>query len=121
MKRIVIVLLLSLLGPGLGQMYNKEFRKGFMLLFISSALFILRLYWLVGKIAPLLPDPKKTTITPEMVQSAAMAVIGQDKHILNLISFTFLGIWAYAITQAIFKAKEISEAENPQDPAKQPD
>ncbi len=114
MKRIVIVVLLSLIGPGLGQLYNKEYKKGALLIFLSAALFILPLLWLMAKVAPRLPDPKQTAITQEIVQEAAMKVVGEDKHTLNLISFAFLGFWAYAITQAYFKAKEINAAENPE-------
>ncbi len=75
----------------------------------------------MAKVAPQLPDPKQTPITQAIVQEAAMNVIGQDKHTLNLISFAFLGLWAYAITQAYFKAKELSAAEHPSDETEAPD
>lgn len=114
MKRIVTAILLSLLGPGLGQIYNKEYKKGILLLLVSTAFFLLPLFWLVSKVTPQLPDPKQQTITQEMVQAAAMKVIGDDRHVLNLISFAFLGIWAYAITQAYFKAKELNGPEEPE-------
>ncbi len=110
MQRIIIVVLLSLFGPGLGQFYNREYKKGTLILFLSFALFFVPLLWLIAKVAPQLPDPNKQLITPEMVRNTVMQTIGQDKHFLNIISFVFLGVWAYAITQAYFKAKEINES-----------
>lgn len=71
--------------------------------------------WLMIALGPMLPDPKTEVIHPEKVQALAKEVIGKDRHILNLISFTFLGIWAYAITQAYFKSKELSSKEKKED------
>ena len=112
MKRIVTVILLSLIGPGLGQMYNRDYKKGIALIVLSTALFLLPTIWLLRKIAPFLPDPKKEPIDMEKIQLIVLHVIGNDRHILNLITFIFLGLWAYAITQAYFKAKEINEKES---------
>ncbi|OGR79406.1 MAG: hypothetical protein A3I11_03290 [Elusimicrobia bacterium RIFCSPLOWO2_02_FULL_39_32] len=109
MKRIVISILLSFLGPGLGQIYNKEYKKGTILLVIASSLFLLPMIWLVIALGPMLPDPRTEVIHPDKIQALAKEVIGKDRHLLNLISFTFLGIWAYAITQAYFKSKELNE------------
>ncbi len=106
MKRIIIAILLSFIGPGLGQIYNKERKKGILLLLASSILFFLPLLWILTQIQSALPNMKTGTVPPEMVQSVAMEIITRDKHLFNLISFTFLGVWAYAITQAYFKAKE---------------
>lgn len=112
MKRIVIAVLLSFLGPGLGQIYNRDYKKGIVLLIFSSSLFLFPLFWLIFNVVPTLPDPKKEVITQEIVQSAALNVIGKDRHILNLISFLFIAVWAYSITQAYFKAKEIIQQQS---------
>lgn len=112
MKRIVVSVLLSFLGPGLGQIYNKDYKKGTVLLALSFALFILPTIWLIKKVAPFLPDPSKGPVSQEMIQNIILQAIGNDRHILNLVSFLFLGVWAYAISQAYFKAKEINEKES---------
>lgn len=113
MKRVITAVLLSFIGPGLGQIYNRDFRKGILLLFLSGALFLGPLLWLIAAVAPRLPDPAQQTITQEMVQAAAAEAIGPAKHFLNILSMAFLGVWAFSITQAYFRAKEISEAEAP--------
>ncbi len=113
MKRTTIAILLSLLGPGLGQIYNKDYKKGIILIALSAALFLLPLIWIVTKVGPRLPNPKDGAITQEMVQPLILEAVGEGKHILNIISFTFIGVWAYAITQSYFKSKELNEKDHP--------
>lgn len=113
--RMVIAILLSLLGPGLGQIYNREYRKGILLLVFTSLLFLLPFFWLIKKIAPFLPDTTNVTVQPEMFQSIAEQVIKKDPYSFKLIVVPFLlffGLWAYAIVQSFFKAQEISEKES---------
>ena len=113
MARIAAAVILSFLCPGLGQYYNRDYRKGSVILVLTSLLVLLPSIWIVRKVAPLVPDIKKEAAGQEMIQAAAVQVIAENRHLLNFISFVFLGIWAYAITQAYFKAKEISESEKP--------
>ena len=113
MARTVTAVILSFLCPGLGQYYNRDYRKGSVILVLTTLLVLLPSIWIVRKVAPLVPDPKKGTISQETIQSAAVQVILENRHLLNVISLVFLGIWAYAITQAYFKAREISEKEKP--------
>ncbi len=75
---------------------------------LSSTLFFLPLVWILTHIRSQIPNLKSGVVPPELVQSVAMEIIMRDKHLFNLISFTFLGVWAYAITQAYFKAKEMT-------------
>ncbi len=110
MKRIITAVILSLLGPGLGQIYNKDYKKGAALLAVSTLLIFLPAIWLAREVARLMPQPPDA-IQPEMLREITKTIATQNAHVLNIISFTFLGIWAYAITQAYFKAKEISESE----------
>ena len=109
MKGIVIAVMLSFVGPGLGQIYNKDYRKGAVLLALSTILFFVPMIWLVLKLAPMLPGPEQPPVSQEQVKTVALQVIQSDRHLLNLVSFAFLGLWAYAITQAYFKAREIHE------------
>ena len=111
MRRIVISVLLSFFCPGLGQYYNHDYKKGHIIIALTAVLFLLPSIWIVRRVAPHLTDPQKEMLTPEKVQSIALEVIGQNRHLLNLISFTFLGVWAYAITQSYFKAKDLAEKE----------
>ena len=113
MARVIMAVVLSFLCPGLGQYYNRDYRKGSWILVVTSLLVLLPSVWMVKKIVPLMPDLKKETASQEMFQSAALKAISENRHLLNFISFAFLGVWAYAITQAYFKAKEISDKETP--------
>ncbi len=115
MTRIVIAVLLSFFFPGCGQYYNRDFKKGNIILVLTTLLFVLPSIWIVREIAPRLPNPTIEVVSPEKVQEIALDVVGRHRHVLNLISFSFLGIWAYAITQAYFKAKEQSEQEKEKD------
>lgn len=110
MKRIIFAVLLSLI-PGLGQVYNGERKRGALLFFISGMFLFAPVLWLILRISPNLPNPKEQPLTPQMIQLEAEKIIRENSHILNLMSFAFLGVWAYAITQAYFKAKELSDQE----------
>ena len=119
MRKIVIAVLLSLFGPGLGQLYNKEFKKGIWLLVISTVLFVLPLAYLTVKIGPMVPD-NPAAINPEKIQAVMMDTISKNRDLFNVVSFLFLGVWAYSISQAYFKAKEEYDNEpkddEPEDP-----
>ena len=116
MTRIVTVVVLSFLCPGMGQYYNKDYKKGSLILVLTTLMVLLPAVWIVRATAPLLPDAaSQGEISPEMIQSAATKVISENRHTLNLISFVFLGLWAYAITEAYFKAKELMEKEEPKE------
>lgn len=111
MKRIVIAVVLSLIGPGLGQLYNRDFKKGILLLVLSVIVLLAPVFWLIAKVTPLLPDPRQQIVTQEMVQSTIITVVQGKTHFLNLVTFIFLGLWAYSITEAYFKARAKEKAE----------
>lgn len=109
----LIAVLLSFLGPGLGQIYNRDYKKGAALLALSSLLVIGPSVWMIRKISPHLPDPQSGNLTPETVQRIASEVVGENKHVFSYITFIFLGLWAYAITEAYFRARELHDKEFP--------
>jgi hypothetical protein len=111
MKRIVIAVLLSFIGPGLGQLYNREFKKGIILIIVTAFILLAPMVWIVIKTVPMLPDPQKQVVTQQMVEFQVIETIKNSKHFLNVITFVFLGVWAYSITQAYFKVKERLKAE----------
>jgi Na+/melibiose symporter-like transporter len=112
LNRIIAAVLLSFLCPGLGQYYNRQRRKGSVIVVLTTLMILLPSIWIVRNVRSMLPDPKEG-ISPEAVQFIAARIVTENKHLLNLVSFSFLGVWAYAITQAYFKAKEISEIDKP--------
>jgi len=118
MKRIVIAVMLSILGPGLGQLYNKDARKGILLLIVSALLFFSPLFLVFSKIGTKISSSEP--LNPEKVQAAAMEIVQSNNYTFNMLSFAFLGVWAYAITQAYFRAKEISDSEKPDEEGTEP-
>lgn len=111
MKKIVVAVLLSFVGPGLGQIYNRDYKKGTIILAATLLIFLIYLALLYVKVVPLLPDPRTQIITPELVKNAVLSIKEKDRHLLSLAFFAFLGLWAYAISESYFKAKEIHEKE----------
>jgi len=107
--RTAVAVLLSFLCPGLGQLYNRESRKGWLIILSSTFLFLAPAVFLVWKVTPLLPDPAKGPFTQEMVRGAVLQALGSQRHLLSWASFLFLGIWAYSITQAYFRARELAD------------
>ena len=55
------VILTLILGPGMGQIYNKEYKKGAYLIVISLIVLLSAVYWLKNILIPYLP----TDITTE--------------------------------------------------------
>ena len=104
MKKAIIASVLSFLGPGLGQIYNREHKKGWVLVGAAAVLFLLPSIWIMRSVGPV-PDGTDRLEIQTAVQQAAL----QHKHMLNVVTFVFLGLWAYSITQAYFKARELAE------------
>lgn len=113
MKKALIASVLSFLGPGLGQIYNREHKKGWALIGAAAVLFFMPSLWIMRSVGPVAQSANRLEIQTA-VQEAAL----QHKHALNIITFVFLGLWAYSITQAYFKGRELSAAEprTPEEP-----
>jgi len=58
---LIPVLLALLLGPGLGQLYNKEFKKGFVMIALSVDCSWLSRFWLARAVLVYLPSDINTT------------------------------------------------------------
>jgi hypothetical protein len=112
MKRIIIAILLSFFMPGFGQIYNKENKRGLILILASFLVFLFPMILILMQAVPKLPDPRLGPPSQDVVQSVIMEIIKGNAHFLNIASFVFLGIWAYSITQAYFKAKELKKITN---------
>ena len=106
MKKAIIASLLSFLGPGLGQIYNREHKKGWIFIGLSAILLFLPLFWIMRSVGPLIQSTD-----PLEIQAAVARAALEHKHTLNILTFVFLGLWAYSITQAYFKGRELSALE----------
>ena len=94
------VLLAVLLGPGVGQLYNKEFKKGFILIGVSIGLLIAFSYWLSQAAMIYLPSDINT-VDRAMLRSIIQTHIVAD-HPGTFYTYELLlgGLWIYGIVDA---------------------
>ncbi|MDD3580007.1 MAG: hypothetical protein PHW74_03175 [Desulfobacca sp.] len=99
MKRSLVALLLSaLIFPGLGQLYNRDLKKGLCLILLATAgvtvIFLGGLILLNYEYAAIYPTPLTRAVFQEMVMR-----ILQHPLILGALSL-FLGVWVYSVLDA---------------------
>ena len=107
MITVLIPVLLSLmLGPGLGQLYNREHKKGWWLIGVSFIVFLAFSVWLSRAAFPYLPKD----LDPQSINRAVLRDIIQT-HIVEEHTFTFytyevlLGLlWVYGVVDAYLGA-----------------
>ncbi|MFP3868231.1 MAG: hypothetical protein ACLFUU_08730 [Desulfobacteraceae bacterium] len=99
MKRSLIAVLLSgLIFPGLGQLYNRDLKKGLCLILLATlgvtVIFLGGLILLNYEYAAIYPAP----LTRPVFQEIALRIL---QHPLILIAISlFLGVWVYAVLDA---------------------
>jgi hypothetical protein len=110
---LIPVLLSTLLGPGVGQLYNKEFKKGFAMIAISLALLFAFSVWLTKAATVYLPSDINT------VDHTVLRGIIQD-HIVKEHTGTFYtyevllaGIWVYGVIDAYIGGMRRRARKNP--------
>ena len=109
MGRPIMAAVLSLLCPGLGQIYNREHRKGWAIIIVSTAIGLVAAAKLVPQIMARVPLVEGIPmLDPLELPKISAAVMNENRHMLFAVTYSLIGIWAYSITQAYFKGKEIS-------------
>ena len=115
---IIYAVLLSILGPGMGQLYNREFKKGIFLIVLSTFLFIAFSGWLARAAMPYYMP-----MGGEMPDMAALAAIGKDiearvtkdyPHTLDIYELMITGLWIYGIVDAYLGALRRRKIPEPQ-------
>ena len=97
---LIPVLLAVLLGPGVGQLYNKEFKKGFSLIALSVGLLLAFSIWLSRAALAYLPNDISTvdrTMLRDIIQTHIVA-----DHPVTFYTYEILlaGLWIYGIVDA---------------------
>jgi len=104
---IIPVLLCLFLGPGVGQLYNKEYRKGVILITFSALILIWAVVWYFRAIQPFLPtdltaiDPQAMT---ELLKNAMQQVSAKGAGILFFFKAVLILAWLYAVVDAYLVA-----------------
>jgi hypothetical protein len=104
-KAITAVLLSLFLGPGVGQLYNKEYKKGAYLLGLSFIVFLAGCIWYAQACMPYIPGDLPTLDTEavrQLVVNAAAQVKAQHGRTIALYKIIFLALWVYSIADAAY-------------------
>jgi hypothetical protein len=97
------VLLSLLLGPGVGQLYNKDYKKGGYLIGLSLVVLGGACVWFVKAMSPFLPPDlttiDKATLQP-FVENAVRQVVTGHGHTLATYQTILLVLWVYSVVDA---------------------
>ena len=105
---IIPVLLCFFLGPGVGQLYNKEYKKGAILIVLSFVILIAAGVWYFKALQPYLPGDL-TAVDPQALQdilkNAAAQVSSKQGYILSASEALLMVLWLYGIVDAYLVAQ----------------
>ena len=104
---IIPVLLSLLLGPGVGQLYNKEYKKGIIFIVLSAAILIWAVVWYSKAIQPFLPGDMTTIdpqALPELLKNASEQVHTKGGGALLFFKGTLTLLWLYGVFDAYWVA-----------------
>jgi hypothetical protein len=104
MATVIIPVLLSLfLGPGVGQLYNREYKKGMVLILVSASLLAWAAAWYYRAVQPYLPkdltavDPQAMT---EILRTAMDQINAKSGAIFSFFKAAMTVLWLYGIMDA---------------------
>lgn len=114
-------LLSGLVAPGLGQIYNREYRKGSLLLFASIGSFIWFSRTVTQAISLLLPGtPDQWTLNEGAFRGAVTKVVSQNPNMFVTFEVLIIVVWAFATLDAYFTARRLRRSP-PQEPPNETD
>ena len=106
---IIPVLLSFFLGPGMGQLYNKEFKKGVIMIVVSAGVLAATCAWYFKAIHAYLPADM-TTIDPQalepLLKNAAEQVSAKNGTMLSVSEALLMVLWLYGIVDAYLAAQK---------------
>ena len=106
--RVIWPAALSLfLGPGIGQLYNRQYKKGLYLIVVSLTVLIAWAAWCYKASLPYLPV-NLTTIDPlelqTLLKKAATEVAATHAVTLFIYQAILFGLWIYGVADAVWVA-----------------
>jgi hypothetical protein len=100
---IIPVLLCFFLGPGVGQFYNKEYKKGAILIVLSFVVLFAAGIWYYKALQPYLPNDL-STVDPlalqDLLRNAAAQVSTAQGYVLSVCEAILTVLWLYGIVDA---------------------
>jgi hypothetical protein len=108
MAAVIIPVLLSLLlGPGVGQLYNKEYKKGVLLIVVSFVVLLVAGVWYYKAVQAFLPGDL-TTIDPQALPPLLTNATTQMNEKSGTLIFFFkailMALWLYGVVDAYLVA-----------------
>ena len=107
-KAIASPLCSAFVIPGLGQILNKELKKGILILGGVFLLFIIGVIKMVQLVKAILQSGNLGTLSPDDIMARFKA---QDPSLLWIIMAAFMAIWLYSVIDAFLKGRKIDMAE----------
>jgi TM2 domain-containing membrane protein YozV len=105
---IIPVLLCFFLGPGAGQLYNREYKKGAFLICASLLILIVAGVWYYKTLQPYIPNDL-TTVDPaamqQILQNATGQITNTETHVLLAFEAALTALWLYGCIDAYLVAK----------------
>ena len=105
---IIPVLLCFFLGPGAGQLYNKEYKKGAFLMAASLLILIVSGVWYYKTLQPYIPADL-TAVDPaamqQILQNATGQITANESHMLIAFEAALTALWLYGCIDAYLVAK----------------
>lgn len=102
-KTILAVSLTLLLGPGVGHLYLRKFKKAFYLI-VLSLIFALQMAWQIGK------NISKTDILGIKAADLYRDFYIQHPKLTVFYDIVFAALWAYALVDAYILARRDSKS-----------
>ena len=104
-RLLIPVLLSALIGPGVGQLTNREFKKGWILIGLSLLVLIAFSVWLSRAALPYLPSMLQK-LDPATVRDAIQNHVVKDHPVLFYTYQVLLaGLWAFGVVDAFLGAR----------------
>ncbi|MBI3292472.1 MAG: hypothetical protein HYZ73_06650 [Elusimicrobia bacterium] len=116
MGRLFLAVLLSaVVGPGIGQLFNREFKKGWILIGISLVVLLAFLVW-VGKAAVLYVPAGIEKVDLEMARQIRWAILRDHPVVFRTYQGLLIGVWLIGVVDAFLGAWRRRQA-TPRPPA----
>ena len=107
-------ILSGLVAPGLGQLYNREYAKGGLLLFAFLGSFIWFSKTVTEALSLLLPGaPEQWAQNNAAFRAAIMKVVAQNPDMFVTFEILILVVWVFGTVDAYFTARRQRRAPEP--------
>jgi hypothetical protein len=100
---IIPVLLCFFLGPGVGQLYNRDYKKGALLIVASLILLVIAGVWYWKTLGPYLPQDLTNTdpqALQQIMMNAATHISSEKGMILAAFQALMVVLWIFGMVDA---------------------